>query len=186
MEVAPRYWQDPAAMKNVYVSTSGASPNGTQSTNTSAASFTAGRPTAASSSTTAATNAADSARNLATNALAASGHSAASAGAAVTTSKETMIPLSALAAFSTGHTPLGVNHQGVFAAATISFNLAPKKALSDATTAIEAAVRDHRHALHRPRRLLRHRDGLLAGAIEPGPIDRRGVPHRLHRAGHSL
>ena len=73
---------------------------------------------------TAAAIAANSARNLATNALAASGHSAASAGAAVSTSPETMIPLSAFARFSPGHTPLSVNHQGLFAASTISFNLA--------------------------------------------------------------
>ena len=140
MEVAPRYWQDPSSMKGVYVSTSGANPSGTQTTNVSSASYSAA--STSSESTAAATVAADSARNLATNSLAASGHSSASAGAAVTTSKETMIPLAATASFSEGHTPLGVNHQGVFAAATISFNLAPHKAISDAQAAIDAAVRD--------------------------------------------
>ncbi len=124
-------------MQGVYVSTSGANPNGSQITNISPASF-----GAKTSSRTAASVAADSARNLATNSLAASGHSAASAGAAVTMSKETMIALSATASFSTGHTPLGVNHQGVFAAATISFNLAPHKAISDAQAVIEATMRD--------------------------------------------
>ena len=138
MEVAPRYWQDPSSLNGVYVSTSGASPAGSQTTNTRSASFSG----AAAASPTAATLAADSARNLATNSLAASGHSAASAGAAVTTTKETMIPLSAFASFSTGHTPLGVNHQGVFAAATISFNLAPHKAISDMQPAIDAAARE--------------------------------------------
>ncbi len=137
MEVAPRYWQNPASLSGVYVSTSGASPSGSQTTNTSSASF-----SAASSGTTAATVAADSARNLATNSLAASGRSGASSGAAVTTSKERMIPLSAFASFSTGHTPLGVSHQGVFAAATISFNLAPHKAISDVQPAIDAAARE--------------------------------------------
>ena len=123
MEVAPRYWQNPETLRGVYVSTSGANPSGTQSTNIGAASFSTS--TAATTSATAATLAADSARNLATNSLAASGHSAASAGAAVTTSKETMVPLPAPADFHLGHTALGVNHQGQFAAATISFNLAP-------------------------------------------------------------
>ena len=137
MEVAPRYWQDPSSMKNVYVSTSGASPAGTQSTNVSAANFSAATDT----TSTASTVAADSARNLATNSLAASGHSSASAGAAVTTSKETMIPLSAVASFSTAHTALGVSHQGVFAAATISFNLAPKRAISEVLPEIDAAAR---------------------------------------------
>jgi len=138
MEVAPRYWQNPETMRGVYVSTAGANPSGTQSTDISSASYAA--PTTESASSTAATVAADSARNLATNSLAASGHSSASAGAAVTTSKETMIPLSAVAFFHNGHTPLGVNHQGQFAAATISFNLAPGKAISDAQTAIAAAI----------------------------------------------
>jgi multidrug efflux pump len=52
---------------------------------------------------------------------------------------ETMIPLSAIASFGPGKTPLAVNHQGHFAASTISFNLAAGKSLSDATTAIEKA-----------------------------------------------
>ena len=133
MEVDPRYLQHPESLRGVYVSTSGSNPSGTQSTNAGAAGF------AAATSATASTIAADSARNLATNALAASGHSAASAGAAVTTSKETMVPLAAFADFRESHTPLGVNHQGQFAAATISCNLAQGKALSDAETAIEAA-----------------------------------------------
>jgi multidrug efflux pump len=33
MEVDPRYWQDPAILKDLYVSTSGASPSGTATTN---------------------------------------------------------------------------------------------------------------------------------------------------------
>ena len=137
MEVAPRYWQDPKSLRDIFVSTSGANPSGTQSTNASAANF-----GTSSSSSSAATLAADSARNLATNSLAASGHSSASSGAAVSTSQETMIPLSALAKFEIGHTPLGVNHQGQFAAATISFNLAQGKAISDAQKAIDEAVRE--------------------------------------------
>ena len=89
MEVAPRYWQDPSTLKDIWVSTSGANPSGAQQTNASAGLFAASTATASS----AASIAADSARNLATNSLAASGHSSASAGAAVSTSQETMIPL---------------------------------------------------------------------------------------------
>src|ERR1700740_2411918 len=33
MEVAPRYWQDPETLKDVYISTPGASVGGSQSTN---------------------------------------------------------------------------------------------------------------------------------------------------------
>lgn len=55
------------------------------------------------------------------------------------TSPRTMIPLSAVTHFQDGATPLGVNHQGHFAATTFSFNLAPDKSLSDATKAVSAA-----------------------------------------------
>ena len=51
-----------------------------------------------------------------------------------------MVPLSAFANSTPGHTPLSVNHQGQFAATTISFNLAPGKALSEAKTEIDAAI----------------------------------------------
>jgi len=76
MEVAPKYWQDPTSLNNVYVSTSG----GTQ------------------------------------------------------------VPLSAFAHYETINTPLGVNHQGQFVAATISFNLPVGASLSDATRAIDDAM----------------------------------------------
>ncbi|MFD0936575.1 efflux RND transporter permease subunit, partial [Methylobacterium trifolii] len=103
--------------------------------------------TAASSTADAASNAAaiasDSARNAASNAIAAS-KGGASSSAPVSSSKETMIPLSAFAKFETGSAPVQVSHQGLFVATTISFNLAPGKSLSDATVAIEAAMRELR------------------------------------------
>jgi multidrug efflux pump len=52
-----------------------------------------------------------------------------------------MVPLSAFASFSTAQTPLSVNHQGHFAATTISFNLAPGKSLGDATQIIADQMR---------------------------------------------
>ena len=136
MEVAPRYWQDPHTLDELYVSTSGANPTGVQQTGLAAGDY----ASSTGAQSTAATIAADSARNLATNALAASGHSVASSGAAVSTSLETMVPLSAFAHFSPGHTPLSVNHQGQFAASTISFNLASGRSLSEAKTEIDNAV----------------------------------------------
>lgn len=48
-----------------------------------------------------------------------------------------MVPLSAFSQYGPGNTPLAVNHQGQFAATTISFNLPPGVSLSDATTAIQ-------------------------------------------------
>ncbi|HZV97911.1 MAG TPA: efflux RND transporter permease subunit, partial [Methylophilaceae bacterium] len=49
------------------------------------------------------------------------------------------IPLTAISHFKSGTGPLGVNHQGQFAASTISFNLAPGVTLSQAASAIDNA-----------------------------------------------
>ena len=54
----------------------------------------------------------------------------------------TQVPLSAVASFTPANTPLTVNHQGQFAAATISFNLKPGTSLSDATLAIEKTMNE--------------------------------------------
>jgi multidrug efflux pump len=72
MEVAPQYWQSPAGLNDVYIS----SPAGG------------------------------------------------------------IVPLSAVTHFEPKTAPLGVNHQGQFPSVTVSFNLAPGIALSDATRAI--------------------------------------------------
>jgi multidrug efflux pump len=47
-----------------------------------------------------------------------------------------MVPLSAIASFGPGNTPLSVNHQSQFVASTISFNLPPGVSLSTATQVI--------------------------------------------------
>ena len=139
MEVAPRYWQDPATLKQIWVSTVGGPPSATQATNALPGTVTTVAPTSA-----AAALAEQSVRNAATNAIAAVGHGVASAGAAVSTAKETMVPLSAIAHWGPGSTPLAVNHQGPFVATTISFNLPPGEALGEATAAIADAARDIR------------------------------------------
>ena len=52
------------------------------------------------------------------------------------------VPLSAVARFETTTAPLVIAHQEQFPSVTISFNLAPHAALSDAVTAISAAERE--------------------------------------------
>ena len=52
------------------------------------------------------------------------------------------VPLSALAGFAPTGAPLSVNHQGQFAATTLSFNLRPGTSLSTATGLIEKTMRD--------------------------------------------
>jgi multidrug efflux pump len=58
----------------------------------------------------------------------------------VTNSSGAQVPLSAFATYGPTNTPLAVNHQGQFAASTISFNLPPGVSLSDATRAVSAAL----------------------------------------------
>ncbi|MBN8945313.1 MAG: efflux RND transporter permease subunit [Rhizobiales bacterium] len=135
MEVAPRYWQNPATLNDVYVSTTGGSVGGSAATNAVAGTVSA-TPQAAAVNTVAA----DAARNLATNSIGATGHGAVSTGTAVSTARETMIPLSAVAHFAQGATPLAVNHQGLLAANTITFNLAPNTSLGTAVAVIDATM----------------------------------------------
>jgi len=58
----------------------------------------------------------------------------------VTSASGTLVPLSAFATFAPGITTLNVNHQGQFAATTMSFNLAPGIVLSDAVKLIADAT----------------------------------------------
>ena len=129
MEVAPRYWQSPEILRELYVSTAAGGVRGAQSTNAVAG-------TVSSASVTASAVAADTARNQAANQHANTGRGNTSTGAAVATAAETMVPLVAFSSFGPDTTPLAVNHQGHFVASTISFNLAPDKSLSDAARAI--------------------------------------------------
>ena len=50
-----------------------------------------------------------------------------------------MVPLSSIAHYEVSNVPLAVNHQGQFAAVTISFNLAPGVSLERATQVIDAS-----------------------------------------------
>jgi len=135
MEVAPRYWQNPETLKDVYISTSGGSVGGSQATNAVVG-------TVVSSATSKAAPAANAqaARNLANNSIGQVGKGVASTGSAVSTKQETMVPLSAVAHFTRGATPLAVNHQGLLVASTISFNLPPNVSLSTAVATIEATM----------------------------------------------
>jgi multidrug efflux pump len=135
MEVAPRYWQDPETLKDVYVSTSGGSVGGSQATNAVAGTVVAPGTSASANSANA-----QAARNLATNSIGSTGKGVASTGSAVSTNQETMIPLSAVASFTQGATPLAVNHQGLLVANTISFNLPPNVSLSTAVATIAATM----------------------------------------------
>jgi multidrug efflux pump len=138
MEVAPQYWQNPEILRDIYVSTSGGAVSGTAATNAVAGTTILARGT---TTLTAATIANDTARNAQLNALANTTRGGTSTAAAVSTAAEDMVPLSAFAHFGRGTTPTQVNHQGTFAATTISFNLPAGEPLSKATAAIDGAMR---------------------------------------------
>jgi multidrug efflux pump len=167
MEVAPRYWQSPQSLDDIYVSTSGGAATGTQTSNLLTAGGGATSTTAiggsgsggtstiasgsgavgaaggsGSSGGAATAGASNSVRNALTNAIANTGRGAVSSGAAVSARQETMVPLTAVSRRSAGTTRLAVNHHGLFAATTISFNLQPGMSLSDATRAVNQAMQD--------------------------------------------
>jgi multidrug efflux pump len=50
------------------------------------------------------------------------------------------VPLSAIARYEITNAPLSVNHQGTFAAATVSYNLAPGVAMSEAADAVRESL----------------------------------------------
>jgi multidrug efflux pump len=136
MGVAPEFWQSPATLNDVYVSTSGGNASGTQSTGAVAGTT----EVSSQSAPTAAKVAADAVRNQALNSLANSGRGLASTGAAVSTAQEVMVPLAAFSHFEPGNTPLSVNHQGPFVATTFSFNLPERGSLQSAVAAIDRTM----------------------------------------------
>jgi multidrug efflux pump len=126
MELAPQYLQTPDALKQIYISTTGGTASGTAQTN-----FAAGATGGSTASV-----AQDSATNAAVNSIAASGKSSASSAPSVSTQKETMIPLAAVASYAPGTTPVSVNHQSGQLASTISFNLPGGESLGQADAEI--------------------------------------------------
>jgi multidrug efflux pump len=135
MEVAPRYWQSPHMLDEIYISTGGAPVSGTAATNA-----VAGTVAVSAATENAAGIAANTARNLSANQIGTSGRYQASSATPVSTSAETMVPLSAVVHYQPGRTPVGIFHQGPFVATTISFNLPPGEALGAATAEIERVM----------------------------------------------
>ncbi|MFI4887053.1 MAG: efflux RND transporter permease subunit, partial [Steroidobacterales bacterium] len=169
MEVDPRFWQSPETLKEIYVSTSGGALSGTESSAPAAGAFQSGSGPGGSSSGSAAVAASpaagtsspasassSSAATSATSSTAAAGSAAqnfqlnqltnstgkASTGTALSTRPETMVPLAAFSQYGPGTTPLGVNHQGPFVAATFSFNLPVGESLSTAVASINRTMQD--------------------------------------------
>ncbi len=130
MEVNPKFWNSPATLKDLYVSTSGGALSGTESSMAAANAFQFPGVTRTGA-----------AQNFALNQIAAT-TGGASTGSAVSTQAETMVPLAAFSSYGPGLTPLTINHQGPFVATTFSFNLPVGEPLGVATAAIERTMRD--------------------------------------------
>ena len=81
-----------------------------------------------------------------------------------------MVPLSAFAHYEPATAPLAVNHQGQFPSVTISFNLAPGVALSDAVEAIHRDGAEHRHARDDSRKFLRDTAQAFQASLASEPL----------------
>jgi multidrug efflux pump len=132
MEVAPQFWQNPEILRELYVSTSGGAASGTQLTQ-AVAGTTVLKPNTAASNTSVAQ---DVARNLSLNSLANAGRGNTSTGSAVSVAAETMVPYSAFSHFTTGTTPVSVNHTGTSVSTSIAYNLAEGVSIGTAQNAI--------------------------------------------------
>jgi multidrug efflux pump len=141
MEVDPRFWQSPETLNEVFIPSSGAAPRGSQATNALAGTFSATVGSGPKTTTQGAANSTDSlsVRNAAQNRISSTAGGGSNTGSSVSTTAARVVPLSALATWGPGTTPLSVNHQGPFVATTISFNLATGVSLGQATDAIKAA-----------------------------------------------
>ncbi|AHI24676.1 nodulation protein [Komagataeibacter xylinus] len=128
MNVLPKYWDNADILQQVWVSTSGGTASGSTQSNTIKVT------SASATSTTASSLSSQSFANQIQNSLA--GGSGASSGSAVSSTAETMVPLSVVSSMQSATMPLSVNHQGQSLAATLSFNLASGASMSDATRII--------------------------------------------------
>jgi multidrug efflux pump len=142
MEVAPEFWQNPDTLKNLYISTSGGAVSGTQATQAVAGTTVLKSPSStaspgSSAASSSAVVAEDAARNLAANSLANAGRGNTSTGTAVSVAQETIVPFSAFSHFTTGTTPVSVNHTGTSVSTSIAFNLPEGETLDVALAAIQ-------------------------------------------------
>ena len=136
MEVAPQYLTDLDSLRRIYVSNAGGSAPGTATSNAPSGTVQAGAQKSGG------TGVQTLARNAATNAIASARAGNASAGSAVSTNRETMVPLAAVAQIGLGTTPSSVNHQSGTLAVTVSFNLNKGFGFADAQTALDTAARE--------------------------------------------
>ncbi len=104
----------------------------------------------------------------------------------VTAQNGTLVPLNAIAHISSGTMPLSINHLGQIPSVTISYNLAPGKALSDAVTAINAPRPAGWDSGDGADQFPGHGAGVPELDAEHGHAAADRDHHGLHHPGHSL
>jgi len=143
MEAAPQYGQDPTVFEHVFVPVSAQSNVSTASPFDTNPAIRVSAPVISGVPATAAMLGSAGAQASAPGVAVAPPARNASQGDALAASVRQMTPLRAIAQWSNSSQPRSINHQDLGVAATISFNLAASKSLSDATVAIaraEAAI----------------------------------------------
>ena len=135
MEVEPRFWQDPTILNDLYVSASGAADATGVGSATSARSAQPPGPALRGD----AEPSSSGRRAVASAPINASGASAPT-GEAVSTRLKPMAPMASFSRFNPDEAPTAIYHQGLFAAITLSFNLAPGRALSEADAEIRRSM----------------------------------------------
>jgi multidrug efflux pump len=131
MEAAPQYWQSPESLRDIYVT---AGPPTVGSGANSATGAVTGNAAATGANVTSGANSSP------TNSTAGTSGTSTTAGATPNATNGSQIPLSTFARYGPTNTPLAVNHQGQFAASTISFNLPPNVSLSDVTRVVDTMM----------------------------------------------
>ncbi len=184
MEVAPRYWQSPETLRDIYVSTAGGNAAGTETSNAVVGTVSSSKSSSANAS--AAAIASSSARNAATNALANVGKGSASSAPAVSTSKETMIPLASFTSFGPGSTALSGQPPGVVRRQHDLLQSGARRFAERRHRLGRPRYPGHPHAGLDPRLLRRHRPGVPAIAEQRADPDRHRPDRHLHRAGRAL
>ena len=195
MEVAPRYWQSPQTLDDIYVSTSGGAATGTQSSNLLTAGGGATSPAIGGSGSggiaappwaPSAVPPSNPVQNAALQCIANTGRGAVSSGAAVSARQETMVPLAAVSSLP----PAPPGSRSTIMACSprrpSRSTLQPGMSLSDATRGGRQAMQ----AIHMPTSI----HGMFAGTAgtfqhslssEPLLIA-AGIARGLHRARRAL
>ncbi len=147
LEALPRFHTSPDRLNDIYIQAS-LSPTSSSSTAARGTSGGATSSTASGSAATGSTGAAGStsaSRSTGTGAGStgtASSAGATSASSSTASASREPVPLAAFSHLARTHAPLTINHQAQFPVVTISFNLAPGVALSEAVSAVQQATDD--------------------------------------------